>query len=484
MKWTNIKANEALSLDAIADSTYVDFRASVREELSVPENRALAYFATPSKDGLRFYCIMGTDLEARVACHTLDYYAAERPESLGVTSMQLFEREIGERYGVIFRGHPWFKPVRYPFDRFDPRSTIDNYPFYGMDSHELHEVNVGPIHAGIIEPGAFRFICDGERIVNLEIALGYQHRGVESQICGTTNSLRQIALAETIAGDTTIGHATVMAQITERGSSGELLAAHRRIALEMERIAMHLADIGALCMDLAYQLGQVASEALRTMVINTMQRWSGSRFGRGLIRPAGSYFMPDYDDILSTLATVVDRFKLVSEGIFSTPTVLARLEEICIVSRATALEIGAIGMAARSSGLRRDARGEEMTLIETEGDLASRLRLRSAEIIRSYDMIRTDIARARTMIGSRLPEPDYDVQLPPSALIFSNVEAWRGEIVHCAITDRSGNFEHYRIYDPSFHNWLMLAMSVRGAQISDFPVSNKSFNLSYAGHDL
>lgn len=472
-----------IKLKDIKEVGYHSFIEESRITLSDQEWRCQAYFAIPSKEGLRFIAIFADNRsQSKIISHTLGYYDAEELTSCGISQMLTFEREIAELHGVRFKGHPWAKPLRFPFNRFDSRSRIENYPFYDVHNHALHLVNVGPVHAGVIEPGAFRFICNGEKILHLEIALGYQHRGVEHLICSTGNTLRQITLAESVAGDSAVAHAVTMAKLMTGTEQS-----HFRVALEMERIAMHLADIGALCMDVAYQLGQVACEALRTLTINTMQRWCGNRFGKGLIRPIGCRYPLDEErrhDIAKTMTEVVERFRSVARNVLSTPTVLARFEEVCCVTRAQAWEVGATGMAARSVGLERDARmfGDDQFTpsMQSEGDLLSRLRLRITEIEQSYLLI-MEWLRAE---DGAVVEPDYSINFEADSLYYSFTEGWRGEIAHCGVTDSQGRFGVYKIYDPSFRNWMMLALSVRGALISDFPLSNKSYNLSYCGHDL
>lgn len=468
-----------IKLEDIQVLAYPTFVEQMHNLLADHNRRCLAYFAMPNKQGLQFIALVADNQRVETLSYMLGYYEEQSFNTSGITALQLYEREISELYGVLYKGHPWGKPVRFPFNRFDRHSRIENYPFYNINSHELHLVNVGPVHAGIIEPGAFRFICNGEKILHLEIALGYQHRGIEHLICETRNRLRQICLSESIAADSAVAHSVAMCRAL--GSEQP----HFTVALEMERIAMHLADIGALCMDVAYQLGQVACEALRTLTINTMQRWCGNRFGKGLIRSIGSNYTLTQavcDDIRSTMTEVVERFESVAADILSTPTLLARLEEICTVTREQAVQVGAVGMAARSVGLLRDARmfgdSEFVPQIQTEGDLMSRLKLRIDEIRASYEMILDNLTPMSECA------PDYNISLEPYTLYYSMTEGWRGEIVHCGVTDAEGNFSTYKVYDPSFHNWLMLALSVRGAQISDFPVSNKSYNLSYCGHDL
>ena len=234
------------------------------------------------------------------------------------------------------------------------------YPFYSIESEELHEVGVGPVHAGVIEPGHFRFICNGEKVLHLEIQLGYQHRGIERLLIEKDNALQRCILSESIAGDTSAGHALAHSQLIESLAgiqAGESLQIERCIALEMERIGVHIGDTAALCGDVAYQLGQVVCEALRTMIINTTQLWCGNRFGKGLIRPGGSNY-PLTDEVADAILKVLDdtekRFGEITALIFSLPSVLARIEDIGQVTREQALAIGVVGMAARTCGIKRD----------------------------------------------------------------------------------------------------------------------------------
>lgn len=504
-------------LAEVPELPYAAFAEGMRALLLTPEggfsgeNRCVAYFAVPQINGggLVCYALVARDVTGDVvaASYALDYYQEDFPESLAaeIPALHVYERDIAERYGVHFTGSPWDKPLRYPFDAHHRDDSIDIYPFYSTESRELHEVHVGPVHAGIIEPGSFRFLCDGERIVHLEIALGYQHRGVESLICGTSHRLRQVTLGESIAGDTAIGHGVAMAGILESGAKMyegcEVIRCERAVALEMERLAVHIGDTAALCMDIAYQTGHVACEALRTLVINAMQQWCGNRFGKGLVRPFGANYRLTLErakHIEASLAEVIERYRAVGRDLLSTPSVLARLEGICPVTRGQALRVGAVGPAARNAGVLRDVRrtfnfypleGFEPVVVDAEadgtnGDLLARLKMRLREAEVSYAMIVSGCKELAGRWFEAYPAPDYGRPLAKGALVFSLVEGWRGEICHAALTDAAGELLHYRVFDPSLHNWMMLALSVRGAQISDFPVSNKSFNLSYCGHDL
>ena len=491
-------------LSEIPEVAYAEFHDELAARLARPQYHVAHYFALPAGDRMRFFCLLLDDARSRVliASHATEYYDDGALPSLTALHPQMhpFERDIAERYGIRFDAMPWPKPLRFPADGYDRRSSIDNYPFYTMEGRSLHEVNVGPIHAGIIEPGAFRFICNGEQILHLEIALGYQHRGAEAEFAATENRLRQACLAETVAGDSAVAHASAFAAAVERLAgfrAPERLETERGIALELERMAMQIADTGALSMDVGYQLGQVACEALRTIVINTTQRWCGNRFAKGLIRFGGTHY-PLTDDlkmlVLKNLNEVETRYAEVVHSLEGTSSVLARFEDCGVVTRTQALRIGAVGMAARASGLVRDIRqthprGAYGKLIahdpvaENSGDVYARLRVRMREVAQSAGYVRTllDTLDCGMRVASL---PDYRMALESDALAFSLVEGWRGEVCHVGITGSDGQFRQYKIYDPSLHNWTALALSVRGAGISDFPICNKSFNLSYCGHDL
>ena len=498
----------SLALAEIPEIAYADFYDLLCGWLADERCHVAHYFALPSGNRMRFYCLVLDDAEGRVliTSHATGYYDETALPSLTARYPQLhpFEREIAERWGIRFDGQPWPKPLRFPFDRYDRQSSIDNYPFYTMAGKSLHEVNVGPIHAGIIEPGAFRFICNGEQVLHLEIALGYQHRGVEAAFTATENRLRQMCLAESIAGDSAVAHATAFAEAIEKLTGRERpaqLDRERAVALELERMAMQIADTGALSMDTGYQLGQVACEALRTMTINTTQAWCGNRFGKGLIRPHGTDHPLTAEKsamIRRNVAEIARRYDEVRRDIESSPSLLARFEQCGVVPRDEMRRIGGVGQAARASGLGRDIRAthpwgsfgkclHHTPVVEEAGDVMARLTVRSREVAQSaryIDRLLEIYEQKYGNLENPCGRPDYTSQLAPSSLSFGLVEGWRGETCHVAVTDAEGRLAAYRIKDPSLHNWLALALAVRGEGISDFPICNKSFNLSYCGHDL
>ena len=497
--------NNTASAVAIADIPqvdYVELYNDLKERMKDSNYHVAHYFATEIAQGLKFYMILLNDAthEVLVTSFVPDYYA-EGLASLTAIHPQFhpFEREIHELYGVPFDSHPWLKPLRFSYDRRNKQSTMDTYPFYSIEGDELHEVNVGPIHAGIIEPGAFRFICNGEQVLHLEIALGYQHRGVECEMLRDNNSLRRTLIAESVAGDTAIGHATAYAELVEKlGRKGvdADLQLERMIAIELERIAMHIADTGALATDIGFQLYQVACEALRTVTINTTQAWCGNRFGKSLIRPFGTNHPltnQKCELIRKNITDVRRRYDELRRDMLEDPTLLARFEQCGLVPEAEMKRIGGVGQASRASGLRRDIRATHPSghyatalrhepIVKGDGDVMSRLMMRLDEVLQSADYVLQTLESYSPK--GNMAAPDYFAELRPDSLSFSLVEGWRGEICHVALTNSEGEIAKYKIKDPSVHNWLGLAIAVRSEGISDFPINNKSFNLSYCGHDL
>ncbi len=509
---------------------YPGFLKAIDQLMTNDRVHCLSYFAYPTEDHYRFICLMADDSTGKTCILSHQQPKAEDILLESITArhfaFHIFEREIHEDHGISFTGHPWLKPVRFPTGRAKKEQTMNNYPFYAIESEDLHEVGVGPIHAGVIEPGYFRFICNGEKVLHLEIHLGYQHRGIEQLMLRKDSVLKRVVLSENISGDTAIGHSWCHVQLTE--ALGEIFNIspsvqnispstqyispsvqnispstqyispsniERTIALELERIAMHVGDTAALCTDIAFQFGQVVNEALRTIVINTTQLWCGNRFGKGLIRPGGSHYPLTSElvaAILANLKDVEERYLQMADELFAMPSVLNRFESTGRVSAHQARLIGTVGMAARSSGLNRDIRSSHPfgaykdlryeTVVLDQGDVWARAMLRKTEVEKSIRMIRY-LLSDKFEPGPAV-KPRYEFPLASSSLAVSMVEGWRGEIVHAAITDESGRIIYYKIKDPSMHNWMALALAVRNQEISDFPLCNKSYNLSYCGNDL
>lgn len=407
---------------------------------------------------------------------------------------QMPERELWEQTGLVPDGHPWLKPVRFEGER---QQHMDEYPFFSVRGHDVHEVGVGPIHASVIEPGHFRFMCHGERVAHLEIQLGYQHRGVEALLLKRP-PLALTTTIESIAGDSSIAYAWGYCAAVEALAGLQLrpeVELVRGVALELERIAMHLGALTGLATDIAFLQGGATYGRLRTAIINATQRVCGNRFGRGWLRPGG--VRPALDetlrrDLLQTLAAFGKDFLEVNALMRAARSVQSRFQGTGSVSTPAALELGLVGLAARASGVAVDARGDlpgrlytdhpiEL-LTESSGDCWARLRLRMREIDASLRWLDRVLA---------MPEVDLSRcalerlgPLYPDTLCVTVREGFRGPVVQALETDANGQLLHYKVQDPSLLNWFGLAQAVRENEISDFPICNKSFDLSYCGNDL
>jgi Ni,Fe-hydrogenase III large subunit len=413
--------------------------------------------------------------------------------------VHLFEREIAEQCAVIPEGHPWLKPVRrHPPDHapFGNPAAFDRnaYDFFRFEGEEVHEVAVGPIHAGIIEPGHFRFQAHGEEVLFLEIMLGYQHRGVET-LLETSRRVEAVLVAESIAGDTVIGHAGAFCGAVEalaRSRKTPRAQSIRGVALELERLANHIGDLGALAGDIAYQPGAAYFGRMRGECLNLLMTLSGNRYGRGLVRPGGVRFdiTPAMAAEMRTRLQQLDaELKPVADLMLSNASVQARLEGVGVLTRSQCHDLGVVGPAARACEVPRDVRHDHPHGIfrfahipvatAWAGDVHARALVRWLEVQRSLEFV-------VDQLGS-IPSGTIQAtcgQLRPNELVVSMVEGWRGEIAHVLISDGGGDIRRCKVVDPSFHNWSALAAALPGNQISDFPLCNKSFNLSYAGHDL
>lgn len=506
MSHAEIRNGRAVLLSDVPLLDPLVFRQWLLDRVVKNGGRIASLFASNS-DGdsdVQLFAVVANDRKGTISLQRTflrdNFFESIVPE---VPQAHLFEREIAEQYGIYSQGHPWLKPVRFQnsYRRSDDTTNVSTTlveagitDFFQVSGEEVHEVAVGPVHAGVIEPGHFRFQCHGEQVFHLEIALGYQHRGIERVLVGGPH-LRTIFHMETVAGDTTIGHSLAYCQTLEALSGTPVSAraqAIRGIALELERLANHIGDLGALANDVAYLPTASFCGRLRGDFLNMTAEICGSRFGRGLMRFGGVGYDLQSEQIVTLRERITTALRDVTEAVellWDTPTVVERFENTGRVSVEDAKAIGLVGPAARACGLTRDVRHDYPTgifrfvhlpvMIAHHGDVNSRAFVRWLEIQQSAQFILQQLENLPQAGIRSEPRPFVN-----NSIAVSMVEGWRGEICHVAVTDADGRFSRYKITDPSFHNWFGLALALRDGQISDFPLCNKSFNLSYCGHDL
>jgi Ni,Fe-hydrogenase III large subunit len=432
----------------------------------------------------------------------------ELPSITGrIEAANYFEREMNDWFGVMafpnihpLASHPDWPDESHPMLRdFDLRKVVPrvkgSFDFQPVEGEGVFEIPVGPVHAGIIEPGHFRFSVAGEPIINLDIKLHYTHKGTEKLAEGRRPN-HVVFLAERISGDSAFAHAAAYCACIERLAGIEIpqrAIIIRTILLELERLYNHIGDVGAILLDVGYAAGAAEAFHLKEKLLQLNEILTGSRLLHGMARIGGvtrhlEDTMEKRDAIRSTLSTVGQKFDTLVAWVLSASSVLDRLETTGILLQKDALQLGVVGVAARASGIDRDLRRdhphltypylEYQPVVYKEGDVFARFKVRVDEVPKSLEII-------MQLLGQHHGEPLVKpiASFPASSCALGYVEGWRGEIVHWVMTDPDGNIFRWKITDPSFHNWRALSLAVRGNIVPDFPVINKSFNLSYSGND-
>ncbi len=412
-----------------------------------------------------------------------------------------FEREMADLFGIEPVGHPFLRPlVRhqhwprhwYPMRRDArqaPPMEVDAapFPFVAVEGPGVYEIPVGPVHAGLIEPGHFRFSVVGETILKMKARLWFVHRGIERLFEGRPVA-DGIVFAERISGDTAAGHALAYCLAVEDALGVEMpkdAQLLRAIVVELERITNHVADLGALCNDVGFGVAQARALTLRERLLRLAGEVAGHRLLRGAIRPGAVTLrrLPTEAELANFEVLVEDIVELAT----SNTVVMDRFKGTATLSRDDAQAIGVLGVVARASGLMVDARVEHpfadfgadlMPVVEETGDVLARFSVRSREVAASLRLI--------TELAGHLHSLDVTANDLPrrGGCGLGIVEAWRGTIVHRVEVDENGLLSRCKVVDPSFLTWPALSVALADTIVPDFPLANKSFNLSYAGNDL
>ena len=426
-----------------------------------------------------------------------------------VHAAQWYEREIRDLFGLIPQGHPdlrrlvrhehWPKgthPLRKEFlwDKTIGRQQGE-FRFRHIEGEGVFEVPVGPIHAGIIEPGHFRFSVAGEPIMQLEIRHFWKHRGLE-KLFEQRMLATALPLAERVSGDTTLGHGLAYCEAVEGLLHLEVPRRARYLRslfLELERLHNHLGDVGAICNDTAYTLAHAHCSRMKEQVMQLNDQLTGSRFLRGALLIGGvanDVSALQRSKLIDALEAIERDFAELESIIFANASLTDRLETTGVLTERTAWDHGVVGVVGRASGMDQDVRRDRPFAAYDElavnvacyryGDVRARLRVRMDEIHESLRLIR-DI-RNTIPQGPLVGKSDH--QPRPGERSLSAVEGWRGEILYFIMTGENGRIHRCKVRDPSFVNWPAIQWAVTGNIIPDFPLINKSFNLSYAGNDL
>jgi Ni,Fe-hydrogenase III large subunit len=363
-------------------------------------------------------------------------------------------------------------------------------PTYGEG---VFQIPVGPVHAGIIEPGHFNFAVAGEPILYLQLRMFYTHKGTE-KLFENLSIHRAVFLAESISGDSAFSHGAAFCQAVERAAEIEVprrAQFMRTILLELERIANHISDVGAIATDVGFAIANAHAGRIREIALRLNETLTGSRVLRGMVAIGGvrrDWQSDQTEAITGKLAKVEREFRDLVAIIQSSDSTRDRLEHTGILRPDKALTLGIVGVAGRASGVNRDIRRDHpyesysqlpfKVPVYQEGDVRHRMQVRIDEVDESIQLIRAAVAGLPAGAHRAPTQP-----IPPGRCALSAVEGWRGEIVHWVRTGEGNRIERCKIKDPSINNWPAIVEAVEGNIIADFPVINKSFNLSYSGTD-
>ncbi len=498
--------------------------ATASERVLVPLARLAEACATVVQQGpARLVTMVGLDDRAAAGGFRLVYLFRGLSDSLSVEAevpaanpvfpsvaaevpaAQWYEREVHDLLGLRPEGHPHPQPLVlhenwppgvYPLRKdFDPATAVTVTGAPAARFHHLHgdgivEIPVGPIHAGVIEPGHFRFAAVGELVLHLEARLFYTHRGMEKLAEGR-NPRQVLPLAERLCGVCAASHAVSFCQAVEAVAGVAIpprAAALRTLFMELERLYNHLGDLGNMCAGTGFMVGSMRGSLLKELLQQLNERLTGSRFLRNVCAVGG--VRRDLDavavrDAAQTLTDVERRFTDFVSLLLGTESFIERMKGTGILPRQAAVDLGAVGIAARASGVAADARLEAPhawyghlhvpVAGETGGDVEARFLVRLAEAMTSFRLAQEVLAG---LPGGPLTSPVPE--LPPHRAGVGVTESPRGENVHWLRTGPGGIIDRWRVRSASYPNWPVVTVTVPGNMVPDFPLINKSFELCYS----
>ena len=438
-----------------------------------------------------------------------DYFVTEIPADDAIASIvpqtpaaAWYERELYDQFGIEIIGHPDLRPLVF-HDNWpnNVHALVDDvkdvpwahreYQFLEVQGEGITEVAVGPVHAGIIEPGHFRFSVVGDSVLHLELRHFYMHKGTEKLFQGCPADAG-VMLAESVSGDNCFAHAVAYCQAVENAcgaSAPARAAALRLIGLELERLVCHIGDFGGLCTDVGFIVGAALATRIKEDLLQASTRCCGTRYWRGVSVPGGLRFDCDSATVTRIAQCVeasVHEFRDLARIVLETPSIQNRFEGAGILKKNVAHDLAVVGVVARASGVdvdvRRDHPSGHYQLVQTTvpvlhyGDVMARARIRVEEVNVSARLIQE--------AAGALPSGPVrgTIQFAENVSGASAVESPRGELYYW-IEGRENRLTRCHIKSPSFQNWPAMPFAVAENMIADFPLINKSFNLSYSGCD-
>lgn len=438
---------------------------------------------------------------------------ADKPEFASITPLvpaaHWYEREIRDMLGLEPVGHPDRRRLAhhkdwpgglYPLRRdFDPHQEVPRrqgeFKFQQVEGDGVNQIPVGPIHAGIIEPGHFRFSAVGETIINLEARLFYTHRGLEKQCVGEPVE-KVLFVAERICGACSLSHATAFCQAVEKIAGTEIperAKLIRTVALELERLYNHIGDVGNICAGTGFTFGTMHGARLKEDIMQLNEAVFGSRFLRGINAPGGvrrDLAAEQTDMLMAVLDRVEEDFREVADIMLTNDSYLDRVETTGRLAYETAVDLHAVGPAARASGIDRDSRRDLpyaaydrvnfRVPVYPEGDVFARIRVRVDEVYESVEIMRQALSLLPAGPGGREALRAELPPLPAYRAAAGITESARGENVHFLMTGPKNTVYRYMVRSASYCNWPVLPTTVPGNIVPDFPLINKSFELCYS----